>query len=101
MSDYLKERGFPILQDSSNLSDEYTRNRIRHHILPAMEQEDQWKSGGTYGRNRTDSGRGRFVSSEKGSRTSGTMQERKPDIFWMMQFFEQDPISGICGYGGI
>lgn len=36
---YLEEREIPHVLDSTNLSDEYTRNRIRHHILPAMEQE--------------------------------------------------------------
>ena len=36
---YLKERGISYITDSSNLSDDYTRNRIRNHILPAMEQK--------------------------------------------------------------
>ena len=36
---YLKERGISYITDSSNLSDDYTRNRIRHHVLPAVEQE--------------------------------------------------------------
>ena len=36
---YLKENGIPHITDSTNLSDEYTRNRIRHHVLPAMENE--------------------------------------------------------------
>lgn len=41
---YLKEQGIPYVLDSTNLSDDYTRNRIRHHILPAMERE---VNGGT------------------------------------------------------
>lgn len=36
---YLKEQAIPHILDSSNLSDDYTRNRIRHHILPLMKQE--------------------------------------------------------------
>lgn len=36
---YLKENAVPYVLDSTNLSDDYTRNRIRHHILPLMEQE--------------------------------------------------------------
>ncbi len=36
---YLAERGIPYCQDSTNREDEYTRNRIRHHILPVAEQE--------------------------------------------------------------
>lgn len=37
--DYVKERQIPSITDSSNLEDEYTRNRIRRHILPIMESE--------------------------------------------------------------
>ncbi len=56
---YLKENGISHITDSTNLSDEYTRNRIRHHVLPAMENRDQLKNCGTYGRDRQSSGSGR------------------------------------------
>lgn len=36
---YLKENHLPSIVDSSNLSDDYTRNKIRHHILPVLEEE--------------------------------------------------------------
>ena len=36
---YLSERGLSFRTDSTNLEDGYTRNRIRHHILPYAEQE--------------------------------------------------------------
>ena len=38
IADFLKKYQIPHIQDSTNLCDEYTRNRIRHHILPALEQ---------------------------------------------------------------
>ena len=41
---YLKEKKIPHIQDSTNLSDEYTRNRIRHHILPMLEQQVNGKA---------------------------------------------------------
>ena len=37
--DFLEEKGIPHIQDSTNQSDEYTRNRIRHHILPELESQ--------------------------------------------------------------
>ena len=33
---YLTECGLSYVTDSSNLSDDYSRNRIRHHIVPAL-----------------------------------------------------------------
>jgi len=33
---YAKERQLPYREDSSNRSDKYLRNRIRHHIIPAL-----------------------------------------------------------------
>lgn len=39
IDEYLQERSLPYATDETNLDDEYTRNRIRHHILPVMERE--------------------------------------------------------------
>jgi len=36
---YLQERQISYCQDSTNEKDDYTRNRIRHHILPYAEEE--------------------------------------------------------------
>ena len=44
ISNYLKEEHISHIQDSTNLSDGYTRNRIRHHILPALEQHVNTKA---------------------------------------------------------
>lgn len=37
---YLAEHGLPHVEDSSNASDDYTRNRIRHRILPLLREEN-------------------------------------------------------------
>ena len=36
---YLHEEGLPYREDSTNAQDVYTRNKIRHHILPYAETE--------------------------------------------------------------
>ncbi|MGX6970403.1 tRNA lysidine(34) synthetase TilS [Vagococcus bubulae] len=37
---YAKEENIPYHEDSSNFSDNYLRNRIRHHIRPMLEKEN-------------------------------------------------------------
>ncbi len=39
IEEYLQKKGIGYCQDSTNASDDYTRNRIRHHIIPYAEQE--------------------------------------------------------------
>ena len=36
IEDYCKENGLDFVTDSTNLSDDYTRNRIRHKIVPLL-----------------------------------------------------------------
>ena len=36
---YLKEREIPFRTDSTNLTDDYTRNRIRHYMIPYAEEQ--------------------------------------------------------------
>ena len=38
--DYAKENNITYFEDSSNQSDDYLRNRIRHHIIPLIEKEN-------------------------------------------------------------
>ncbi|MGN1060216.1 MAG: tRNA lysidine(34) synthetase TilS [Candidatus Coproplasma sp.] len=35
---YIKENDVPFVEDSTNHSDDYTRNKIRHNVLPALEE---------------------------------------------------------------
>ena len=36
IEDYLRESGIDFVTDSTNLSDDYSRNRIRHNIMPVL-----------------------------------------------------------------
>lgn len=35
---YLKDHGFSYVEDETNSSEEYTRNKIRHQVLPVLEE---------------------------------------------------------------
>ena len=39
IEEYLRVRGIPYRIDSTNLGDDYTRNRIRHYVLPYAEEQ--------------------------------------------------------------
>ena len=39
IEEYLNEKGIRYCQDATNAGDDYTRNRIRHHILPYADKE--------------------------------------------------------------
>ncbi len=36
----MKEQGIPYVVDSSNFTDDYTRNRFRHYLTPILKEED-------------------------------------------------------------
>jgi tRNA(Ile)-lysidine synthase len=38
IENYLDSCGFSYVTDSTNLSDDYTRNKIRHHVIPILSQ---------------------------------------------------------------
>lgn len=42
IEEYNKEKDIPYVIDNSNLKDEYTRNRFRHHLLPFLKEEDPY-----------------------------------------------------------
>ena len=37
---FLEEENIPYVTDSSNASDDFLRNRIRHHVMPLLKQEN-------------------------------------------------------------
>lgn len=37
---FLEEYRIPFVEDSSNLGDDFLRNRLRHHIMPLLKQEN-------------------------------------------------------------
>ena len=41
IEEYLNQNNYKYFIDSTNLEDEYPRNRYRHHILPLLKQENQ------------------------------------------------------------
>ena len=88
---YLKEKGISYITDSTNLSDEYTRNRIRHHVLPAMEKEINPRAVEHMAETARMLAAADHYLLEKGSRLlSGC--ERKDGYLFEGEFFREDQI---------
>lgn len=45
---YINENNIPFVTDESNLTDDYTRNKIRHNVLPALEDAVRGAAGNIF-----------------------------------------------------
>ena len=48
IDDYIKENDIPFVTDESNLTNDYTRNKLRHNVLPALEEAVHGAAGNIY-----------------------------------------------------
>lgn len=95
---YLMEEHIPYITDSTNLTDEYTRNKIRHNILPLLEREINEASI----RHMADAAQLAAQAEEYLSR-QGVLQVQKygqyreNGIFLSEEFWQEEPV--IASYG--
>ena len=95
---YLMEEHIPYITDSTNLTDEYTRNKIRHNILPLLEREINEASI----RHMADAAQLAAQAEEYLSR-QGILQVQKygqyreNGIFLSGEFWQEEPV--IASYG--
>lgn len=40
VEEYLRENGLEHIEDSTNVLDDYARNRVRHHVLPVLREQN-------------------------------------------------------------
>lgn len=48
IDEYIKENEIPFVTDASNFTDDYTRNKIRHNVLPALEEAVHGAAGNIF-----------------------------------------------------
>lgn len=48
IDEYIKENNVPFVTDESNFTDDYTRNKIRHNVLPALEEAVHGAAGNIF-----------------------------------------------------
>lgn len=89
---YLKEEHIPNVLDSSNLSDVYTRNRIRHHILPLMEKEINSRAVSHMAETAGFLAEAEDYFQKEGRKLLGLCSQTKETVFFPDAFFEQEKI---------
>ncbi len=48
IDEYIKENNIPFVTDETNLTDDYTRNKIRHNVLPELEDAVHGAAGNIF-----------------------------------------------------
>lgn len=100
IGDYLEKEQIPYILDSSNLSDDYTRNRIRHHVLPAMEEMINPRTTAHLAETARVLSQAAAYLEKQGEALlwqNGTMMPGENSFFLENAFFEGDAIVVSCG----
>ena len=48
IDEYIKENNVPFVTDESNFTDDYTRNKLRHNVLPALDEAVHGAAGNIF-----------------------------------------------------
>ena len=91
IAEYLKEKKISHIQDSTNLSDEYTRNRIRHHILPILEQQVNGKAAAHMAETAARISQAEEYLTQQSCRVLGEFQKGK-EYYFTEKFFMEPQI---------
>lgn len=92
IDEYLKERQISCVLDSSNLEDEYTRNRIRHHVIPVLETEINERAVNHMTETSELIGQAEEYLSDKGRQLAEAARTEEKNFLFVNDFFEKEEI---------
>ena len=92
IDEYLKERQIPCVLDSSNLEDEYTRNRIRHHVIPVLEAEINERAVNHMTETSELIGQADEYLSHQGRQLAEAARTEEKNFLFLDDFFEKEEI---------
>lgn len=92
IDEYLRERNLPYVTDSTNLQDEYTRNRIRHHVIPVLERDINEKTVSHMAETSELIGQAEVYFREKGASLAEGCRTEKGDILFGENFLKHPEI---------
>ncbi len=95
---YLSEEKIPYVTDSTNLEDEYTRNRIRHKVLPLLEKDINAASIHHMAETAGLVSQAEAYMAKQGASLVEKYGESRPDgIFLSEKFWQEEPV--VASYG--
>ncbi len=92
IDEYLKERQIICALDSTNLEDEYTRNRIRHHLIPVLETEINERAVSHMTETAELIGQAEEYLSKKGKCLAEAARTEEKSFLFLDDFFEREEI---------
>ena len=95
---YLMEEQIPYVTDSTNLTDDYTRNRLRHQVLPVL--ENQINPASVHHMAETAemvSEVEQYLSCQGEALVKKYGEKRKQGIFLFEEFWKEEPV--VASYG--
>ena len=92
IDEYLRERKLSYVTDSTNLQDEYTRNRIRHHVIPVLENQINEKAVAHMAETSELIGQAELYFQEKGASLAEECRTEKGEIFLGESFLKYPEI---------
>ena len=95
---YLMEEQIPYVTDSTNLTDDYTRNRLRHQVLPVL--ENQINPASVHHMAETAemvSEVEQYLSRQSEAIVKKYGEKRKQGIFLFEEFWKEEPV--VASYG--
>lgn len=95
---YLKTEKIPYETDSTNLTDLYTRNKIRHKVLPLLEQEMNAESIRHMAETALMVGQAEAYLSRQGKKLAETyVKPQGENLFLPDKFWKEEPV--VASYG--
>ena len=97
IEEWMEEKGLPYRTDRTNLEDDYARNRIRHHVMPYLEEKIHSGAAAHIAQNALLSGEALDFIEKEAERRGGKYVTKKDGVCLdELIFSEEEPFMVSC-----
>ncbi len=93
IASYVKNKGYAFVEDGTNASDDYTRNKIRHQIIPVLEEINPKSISHILGASEKLRAASEYIDRQAEALFRNAVRKEKTTLFLPEQpFLEADPV---------